>query len=85
MYNIHIFFLLSGFVLVSFALTREALFKRNLVAFGPTNLRATLSYSLVHLTRPQPGDVVMDHMCGGASVMIEVSVVLPWRGWFPTL
>ena len=65
---------LTEFVYISIGLTYESLFKRNIAFFGNTNLRATLCYSLVHLAKPQPGDVILDHMCGGASVPIEVSV-----------
>lgn len=70
------FFFCADFVYVSLGLTKEPLYKRNLISFGPTNLRATLCYSLVHLTRPKPGDVLLDHMCGGASISIEVLLFL---------
>lgn len=59
-------------VFVSLSLSREPLFRRNIVSFGATNLRATLCYALLHLGRPKEGDVVMDHMCGGASIPLEV-------------
>uniref|UniRef100_A0A6A7FYK6 THUMP domain-containing protein 3-like isoform X2 n=1 Tax=Hirondellea gigas TaxID=1518452 RepID=A0A6A7FYK6_9CRUS len=78
--NYHIDVILNiatTFVYVALPLTREAMFRRNLVAFGPTNLRSTLSYSLMHLARPQPGDVILDHMCGGASIPIEGSISFP--------
>ncbi|KAF2349917.1 THUMP domain [Trinorchestia longiramus] len=67
----------DNFVYVSLGLTKEPLYRRNLVSFGPTNLRATLCYSLVHLARPRPGDLVLDHMCGGGSITIEGALCFP--------
>ncbi|XP_018018777.1 THUMP domain-containing protein 3-like isoform X2 [Hyalella azteca] len=67
----------DNFVYVCLALTREPLYRRNLVCFGPTNLRATLCYALLHLAAPQPGDLVLDHMCGGASITIEGALCFP--------
>ncbi|XP_063589266.1 tRNA (guanine(6)-N2)-methyltransferase THUMP3-like [Penaeus indicus] len=62
----------NEFVYVALALTREALFKRNLTNFGRTNLRATLCYNMVRLAAPKPGEVVIDPMCGGATIPMEV-------------
>lgn len=59
---------------VAICLTREPLFKRNLTNFGPTNLRATLCYNLVRLAAPQCGEVLVDPMCGGATIPMEVSL-----------
>lgn len=64
-------------VYVSLSLTREPLFRRNIVSFGPTNLRATICYALLHLGRPKEGDVVIDHMCGGASIPLEGALSFP--------
>ncbi|XP_037790531.1 THUMP domain-containing protein 3-like [Penaeus monodon] len=64
----------NEFVYVALALTREALFKRNLTNFGRTNLRATLCYNMVRLAAPKPGEVVIDPMCGGATIPIEGSL-----------
>lgn len=70
----HNLFLLyfSEFVYVAVCLTREPLFKRNLTSFGPTNLRATICYNMVRLASPQAGEVVVDPMCGGATIPMEV-------------
>ena len=34
-------------VVVGLALMRDAMFKRNVVEFGPTNLRATIAYGML--------------------------------------
>ncbi|XP_033098766.1 THUMP domain-containing protein 3-like [Anneissia japonica] len=58
-------------VIFGIALTRESLHRRNITHFGPTTLRPTVAYGMLRLASPQPGDVVCDPMCGGASVTIE--------------
>jgi len=64
-------------VVVALAITRKALYKRNIIEFGPTALRATLAFSLCYLAKLQPGDIVVDHMCGGGGVIIEGSLAYP--------
>ncbi|KAK3882327.1 hypothetical protein Pcinc_013318 [Petrolisthes cinctipes] len=64
----------TNFVYVSVSLTQEPLFKRNLTRFGPTNLKATLCYNLVRLAEPVCGDMLVDPMCGGATIPMEGSL-----------
>lgn len=58
-------------VYFSIGLTHVSLFKRNIEHFGPTTLRATICSSLLKLADIQPGDIVVDPMCGGGSIPIE--------------
>ncbi len=48
-----------------------SLFRRTIVHFGPTTLRATICSSLLRLAEVRPGDVVVDPMCGGGSIPLE--------------
>lgn len=45
---------------------------RNIVNFGPTTLRSTICYNLLKLANPKVGDIIVDPMCGGGSIPIEV-------------
>ncbi|XP_066989596.1 tRNA (guanine(6)-N2)-methyltransferase THUMP3-like isoform X3 [Macrobrachium rosenbergii] len=67
----------TEFVYVGVCLTKEPLFKRNLSNFGPTNLRATTCYNMIRLAAPKLGDVVIDPMCGGATIPMEGSLTYP--------
>lgn len=67
-------------VLFGVRLTEEALHRRNIVALGRTPLVGTICYSLAHLAKIQPGDVVIDPMCGGLSVPIEAA--LNWKAGY---
>lgn len=42
------------------------------MCFGPTTLRATVCYNLLRLAHPNPGDIIIDPMCGSGSIPIEV-------------
>ncbi|MPC32869.1 THUMP domain-containing protein 3 [Portunus trituberculatus] len=64
----------TEFVYVAVSLTREPLFKRNLTNFGRTNLRSTVCHNMVRLATPQLGEVVLDPMCGGATIPMEGSL-----------
>ncbi|XP_042231882.1 THUMP domain-containing protein 3-like isoform X2 [Homarus americanus] len=64
----------TEFVYVGVCLTREPLFKRNLTNFGRTNLRSTICYNMVRLAAPQPGEVIVDPLCGGATIPMEGSL-----------
>ncbi|KAB7500459.1 THUMP domain-containing protein 3 [Armadillidium nasatum] len=63
--------IVENFVYVGLRLTMEPLFKRNVTQFGPTTLKSTICYNMVKLAKPQPGDIVIDPMCGGCSLPIE--------------
>ena len=52
-------------------LTKDSLFKRNIEHFGPTTLRATICAGMLKYANVQPGDVVLDPMCGGGSIPLE--------------
>ncbi|PIC34391.1 hypothetical protein B9Z55_014060 [Caenorhabditis nigoni] len=65
---------------VMMALNDESLFKRNICAYGPTTMRSTVCYCMLHLASIKPGDVVMDSMCGGGSIPIEGA--LAWNTAF---
>ncbi|XP_045614444.2 tRNA (guanine(6)-N2)-methyltransferase THUMP3 isoform X1 [Procambarus clarkii] len=67
----------TEFVYTAICLTREPLFRRNITSFGRTNLRSTICYNMIRLGAPQPGDVVIDPMCGGATIPMEGSLTYP--------
>jgi 23S rRNA G2445 N2-methylase RlmL len=54
------------------ALTKESKHRRNINFFGPTTLRATICYNMLRLAQPKAGDIIIDPMCGGGSIPIEV-------------
>ncbi|CAB3405886.1 unnamed protein product [Caenorhabditis bovis] len=58
-------------VSVMMALNGESMFKRNIVAYGPTTMRSTVCYCMTALADPKPGEIVVDTMCGGGSIPIE--------------
>ena len=58
-------------IYVGLGLTKKSLFQRNIKYFGPTTLRATICASMLQLADIQPGDIVVDPMCGGGSIPIE--------------
>ena len=61
-------------VYVGIGLTKQSLFKRNIEHVGPTTLRATICASLLKLANIQPGEIVIDPMCGGGSIPIEGTI-----------
>jgi 23S rRNA G2445 N2-methylase RlmL len=58
------------------ALTEKSLHRRNIVEFSYMTLRATLCYHLLRLARPEPSDIIIDPLCGVASISIEVKTFL---------
>ncbi|XP_054275616.1 tRNA (guanine(6)-N2)-methyltransferase THUMP3-like [Macrosteles quadrilineatus] len=62
---------------VGLGLTRLSKHRRNITHFGPTTLRATVCYGLLRLASPQPGDIVIDPLCGGGSIPIESALAYP--------
>ncbi|EFP08444.1 hypothetical protein CRE_18297 [Caenorhabditis remanei] len=58
-------------ITVMMALNEESLFKRNICSYGPTTMRSTICYCMLHLADIKPGDIVIDSMCGGGSIPIE--------------
>ena len=60
-------------VSVGLSLTPRALFYRNLVKTGPTSLRSTVCFCLLMMAKPQRYEVVVDPLCGGGSISLEVS------------
>lgn len=61
---------------VCFALTKESMHRRNIAHFGPTTLRATHCYNILRLAQLRVGDIVVDPLCGGGSIPIEVGLCL---------
>ena len=61
-------------IYVGIGLTKVSLFKRNIEHFGPTTLRATICASMLQLADIQPGEIVVDPMCGGGSIPIEGAI-----------
>ena len=61
-------------IYVGIGLTKKSLFQRNIKHFGPTTLRATICASMLQLANIQPGDIVVDPMCGGGSIPIEGAI-----------
>ncbi|XP_033191901.2 tRNA (guanine(6)-N(2))-methyltransferase THUMP3 isoform X1 [Bombus vancouverensis nearcticus] len=56
-------------------ITHESKHHRNIMCFGPTTLRATVCYNLLRLAHPNPGDIIIDPMCGSGSIPIEAALV----------
>lgn len=54
--------------------TYESKHRRNIASFGPTTLRSTICYNLLRLANPKPGDIIIDPMCGGGSIPVEVCI-----------
>jgi len=68
---------LDDSISVGIQLTEDCQALRNLTHFGPTNLRANISYGLLKLANTKPGDIVCDPMCGGGSISLEGAVGIP--------
>ncbi|XP_078728467.1 tRNA (guanine(6)-N(2))-methyltransferase THUMP3 isoform X2 [Lampetra fluviatilis] len=62
---------------VGIALTEESLHRRNITHFGPTTLRSTLAYGMLRLCSPQPGDIIIDPMCGTGAIPVECGMEWP--------
>eukprot|EP00088_Acartia_fossae_P018880 TRINITY_DN20945_c0_g1_i6.p1 TRINITY_DN20945_c0_g1~~TRINITY_DN20945_c0_g1_i6.p1 ORF type:complete len:397 (+),score=62.27 TRINITY_DN20945_c0_g1_i6:43-1233(+) len=60
-------------VYVTIALTNKALFNRTLSHLGFLCLKPTVCACLVRFAKIEPGDVVLDPMCGGGSIPLEGS------------
>jgi len=52
-------------------LTNISLFNRTVTHFGPCTLKPPISASLVMLAQLEPGDIVLDPMCGGGTISLE--------------
>ena len=61
-------------IYVGIGLTKTSLFRRNIEHFGPTTLRATICASMLQLANIEPGEIVVDPMCGGGSIPIEGAI-----------
>nr|XP_050867244.1 tRNA (guanine(6)-N2)-methyltransferase THUMP3-like isoform X1 [Vespula vulgaris] len=58
-------------IVTQLRITHESKHHRNIMHFGPTTLRATICYNLLRLAHPNPGDIIIDPMCGSGSIPIE--------------
>jgi len=62
---------------VGVALTRVSLHRRGGIVPGRAPLKATVAYGLVRLLDPQPGDIVVDPMCGTGTALVECAQHCP--------
>jgi len=60
-------------VYVSISLTNKSLFNRTISHFGYLTLKPVISACLVRLAKVEPGEIVLDPMCGGGSIPLEGS------------
>lgn len=67
--------LIDNELITHLRVTHESKHRRNIMCFGPTTLRATVCYNLLRLAEPNPGDIIIDPMCGGGSIPIEAALV----------
>jgi len=71
-YNLEVFLTLGiESVMISLSLTQGSLHHRNITHFGKTTLRSTICYNMLRLCDIQPGDIVIDPLCGTGSISIE--------------
>ena len=76
--DVHVVLNMSGrSAAVLLLLTNRSQHVRNISHFGPTCLQPTVCYGLLRLAELQPGDIVLDPMCGGGSISIEGSLSSP--------
>lgn len=77
-YDLHILLEINeDHVYAAIALNKESNHRRNISFFSLTTLRATISYNMLRLCAPKPGDIVVDPMGGSGSIPIEGSVAFP--------
>uniref|UniRef100_H2ZB54 THUMP domain-containing protein n=1 Tax=Ciona savignyi TaxID=51511 RepID=H2ZB54_CIOSA len=67
-------------LMVALSLTLFSLHHRNISHFGRTTLRSTIAYNMLRLCAPQPGDIVVDPMCGSGSIPLEGA--MQWKDCF---
>ena len=63
---------------VMLPINATTMFKRNIVAFGPTTLRATISHGLCRMAQLTHGDRLLDPMAGSGSIPIEAVCAGCW-------
>lgn len=64
-------------ILLGLTLTPESLHHRDAIKRGRTGLKGPVAHGLARLADIQPGHVVLDPMCGAATIPIEVARVQP--------
>ncbi|GLV37658.1 hypothetical protein CBL_13931 [Carabus blaptoides fortunei] len=67
----------NDFAMICYKVTIQSLHRRCLSHFGPTSLRPTIAYNMLCLAELQPGDRVVDPLCGGGSIPIECMYGFP--------
>ncbi|MEM5866791.1 MAG: THUMP domain-containing protein [Candidatus Aenigmatarchaeota archaeon] len=61
-------------VLISSQLTRESLYKRFKLPFvHPAAIKSTIAYGLIRIADVKKGEVVVDPMCGGGTILLELA------------
>ncbi|XP_041460586.1 THUMP domain-containing protein 3-like isoform X1 [Lytechinus variegatus] len=63
--------------MVSISLTKESMHRRNITHFGITTLKSTIAYCMLRMAQPQPGEVIIDPMCGVGGIPLEG--LLDWK------
>ena len=58
-------------LMIAVKLTEVSLHHRNITHFGITTLRSTIAFNMVMMCAVQPGDIVIDPMCGCGAIPIE--------------
>lgn len=64
-------------LLVGLALTHASLHHQRRLVHGRADLKTPLAYGLARLARIQPGDTVLDPMCGVATIAVEAALNWP--------
>lgn len=64
-------------LVVGVRLTQQSLHRRNLAEFGRASLKATVAYGLIRLAEIRPEHVFADPLCGGGTIPIEATQVVP--------
>ncbi|MEM1535053.1 MAG: THUMP domain-containing protein [Candidatus Pacearchaeota archaeon] len=61
-------------VLISLHLTKESLYKRFKLPFvHPAAIKSTIAYGLIRIADVKEGEVVLDPMCGGGTILLELA------------
>jgi len=66
---------INNYCLVGIALSKESLHKRGYRVFDhPAAIKPTIAYGMVRLSKPKEGNLFVDPMCGGGTILIEAAL-----------